>query len=286
MSAEHFFAPTIARRHRSHAGAESQQLMEAIRQQQQLQMQQLQQQQTQQPQGARQTAGIERQSQQQQLNMRGFDKIETLLGGEDLWKNWSWKIKTAVSRPRRVESENAEEILKDDASVDANTENASRPAKKCTVCWCERHSGRTERLGIPGRVLDVRSNRTQVGRVSMESRLRRGGRLTTAEEMEDNLSQRRMEKSEGVESLGMRWNSRKLKKAPAARGADQSTGHMKINAINYVKFVKDDATGSMKFVKIDVMDSLKFVKIVRTGSSRLRSERRANVWRRQMGRGL
>ena len=69
---------------------ESRQLMEAIRhhqvqmqqlQQQQAQMQQ--QQQAQQPQVALQTAGIERQSQQQHLNMRGFDDIETISGGED-----------------------------------------------------------------------------------------------------------------------------------------------------------------------------------------------------------
>ena len=101
------------------------QIMEAILQ---LQMQQ----QTQQPQGAPQTAGIERQSQQQQLNMRGFDHIETLSGGEDQWQNW-WKIKTAVSGMNGDLTEmlnaaetggarNAEEIIKDDKFVDVNRE--------------------------------------------------------------------------------------------------------------------------------------------------------------------
>ena len=45
--------------------------MEAVLQQQVLQ-------QSQEPQSALQTVGIERQSKQQQLNMRGFDNIETL----------------------------------------------------------------------------------------------------------------------------------------------------------------------------------------------------------------
>ena len=53
----------------------------------------------QQPQGALQTAtaGIERQSQQQKLNVMGFDNIETFSGGEDQWQTWSWKVKAAVS---------------------------------------------------------------------------------------------------------------------------------------------------------------------------------------------
>ena len=45
--------------------------------------------------------------------------------------------------------------------------------------------------------------------------------MPTVEEVEDNMSQRRMEKSEECGSLGMEWNSRKRKrrkKAPAARG--------------------------------------------------------------------
>ena len=90
--------------------------------------------------------------------------------------------------------------------------------------------------------------------------------MTTVEEVE---------KSEECGSLGIWWNSRKRKQAPAARGgdpstgqmqifltvrkekasavwsADPSTGNMKINAMNCVKFVKDDATGSVKFVKVD-----------------------------------
>ena len=64
-------------------------------------------------------------------------------------------------------------------------------------------------------------------------------------------------------------------KALAARGADPRTGHMKINAMNHVKFVKDDATGSVKYVKVDA-----------TGSSRVRNEKRANVWRRQVRRRM
>ena len=85
------------------------------------------------PQGAPQTTGIERQSQQQQLNMRGFENIETLAGGEDEWQIWSWKLKTAVSGMSGGLAEllnaaetggvrNAEEILQDDEFVDANRE--------------------------------------------------------------------------------------------------------------------------------------------------------------------
>ena len=43
---------------------------------------------------ALQTAGIETQTQQEQLR---FDSFDTLSGGEDQWQNWSWKIKTTVS---------------------------------------------------------------------------------------------------------------------------------------------------------------------------------------------
>ena len=62
--------------------------------------------------------------------------------------------------------------------------------------------------------------------------------MPAAEEVEDNLGQRRMEKSEEFETLGMWWNSRKGKKAPAARDADLSTGTTKVNAMNHVKFVR------------------------------------------------
>ena len=60
---------------------------------------QMQQQQAQKPQGAppTATAGMEKQFQHQQLNMRGFDNIAALSGGEDRWQNWLWNIKTAVS---------------------------------------------------------------------------------------------------------------------------------------------------------------------------------------------
>ena len=50
---------------------------------------------TQQQQGAHQTAGSERQS--RLLDLKGFDNIETLSGGEEQWQNWSWKIKTIIS---------------------------------------------------------------------------------------------------------------------------------------------------------------------------------------------
>ena len=57
---------------------------------------------------------------------------------------------------------------------------------------------------------------------------------------------------------------------------------MKINAMNFVKFVKDHATGSVNFVKVSVMDSEKsedrddgFVQSPRRKS--------VKVWRRKMG---
>ena len=125
-------------------------------------------------------------------------------------------------------------------------------------------------------------HRQSVGGESLASRRK----MPTADEVEDTLNQRRMEKSEQCGSVSMWSNGRKRKKALAAWGAGPSAGHMKIYAMNYVKFVEDDATGSVKFVKIDVMGSVKFVKIVMTGSSRVRSERRANVWRRAMERPM
>ena len=108
--------------------------------------------------------------------------------------------------------------------------------------------------------------------------------MPTAEKVEENLSQWRMETSSDCGSLGMWRNLRKSKKALAARGAEPSTGQKKINAINCVKFVKDHVSGSVEFMKTDVMCSVKCVRIVMTGSSRFRSERRANVQRRQMRR--
>ena len=104
---------------------EQQQLLEAIRQRQ-AQVQQQEQAQLSQD-APSPTAGTEKQL-QQQLNMRGFDNIETLSGGEDKWQNWSWKIKTAVPGIHRELAEildaaeadgarNLEEILKEDAFV-------------------------------------------------------------------------------------------------------------------------------------------------------------------------
>ena len=86
-----------------HEAMEATQLLRVMlqgvdQQEAQAQMQQ-QQQQAQKPQGAppTATAGMEKQFQHQQLNMRGFDNIEALSGGEDRWQNWLWNIKTAVS---------------------------------------------------------------------------------------------------------------------------------------------------------------------------------------------
>ena len=102
-------------------------------------------------------------------------------------------------RPRRVESENAEEILKDDASVDASTENASRPAKKCTVCWCERHSGELKGWGFQG------GCRTcgRIGRKSAECRWR----VACVEEEDDDCRRDggQLESEEDGEVGGV-WN--------------------------------------------------------------------------------
>ena len=107
--------------------------------------------------------------------------------------------------------------------------------------------GRVEKLRIPKTTLDVRSNRTQVGRASTENRWGRGRRFRLPKKWRT-----RMEQSQDWRSLGM-W--RKRKKAPPARGADPSIGRMKIltvslvcrskcrlNAKNHVNFVKDDTT--------------------------------------------
>ena len=51
------------------------------------------------------------------------------------------------------------------------------------------------------------------------------------------------ESEEGCGSLGMWWNSRKRNKAPATRGADPCTGHLKIKLMSHVKIVKISATG-------------------------------------------
>ena len=50
-------------------------------------------------------------------------------------------------------------------------ENGERHKKEGKIQ--RRTFGKTERLGIPGAALDARQDRTQVGRMSMESRLRR-----------------------------------------------------------------------------------------------------------------
>ena len=93
------------------------------------------------------TAGMEKHFRHQQLNIRVFDNIEPLSGGEDYqWQHWSRKIKTAVSRMSGEVAEildaaeadgvrNLEEISKEDAFVGARHEDASRREESCTVCW-------------------------------------------------------------------------------------------------------------------------------------------------------
>ena len=86
------------------------------------------------------TAEMEKQFQHQQLKMRSLDDIETLSEGEDQWQSRRWTVKTAVSGTDgelAAEADgvrNLEEILKEDAFVDANKENASRRADSCTMC--------------------------------------------------------------------------------------------------------------------------------------------------------
>ena len=120
-----------------------------------------------------------------------------------------------------------------------------------------------------GRAVEWDTSRPSVDGVSLVSRRK----MPTAEDVEDNMSQRRMEKSEECGSLGMWWNSRR-KKALAACVADPSTRHMNINAMNHVKIVQEDATGSVTVVKIDMIGSVKFVKIVFLQSSKRKTCKR------------
>ena len=83
--------------------------------------------------------------QPQQLNLRGFDNIETFSGGEEQWQNWWWEIKTAVSgmNGELVEMlsaaethgiENTEEILGEEQFVDANPERCTYASREtCNV---------------------------------------------------------------------------------------------------------------------------------------------------------
>ena len=86
-------------------------------------------------------AGTERQSQQEQLNVRGFDNIETFSGGQDQWQILSWKIKTAVPEMYGVLAEplnaaetggerDVGEILKDDEPVDAHREECIKASRE------------------------------------------------------------------------------------------------------------------------------------------------------------
>ena len=88
---------------------------------QQMQHQDQQAHQAQPQQGAPRNVGNERQS--QQLNLRGFDNIETFSGGEGKGQNWSWKIQTAVSG---VNGELVEMLNATDTSRMENTEAVLR----------------------------------------------------------------------------------------------------------------------------------------------------------------
>ena len=72
--------------------------------------------------------------------------------------------------------------------------------------------------GSAARAVQSGTSRQSADGESLASR----GKMPTAEEVEDNLSQRRMEKSEECESLRMWWNSKNRKKALAALGTDPS----------------------------------------------------------------
>ena len=90
-------------------------------------------------QGASLNGGNERQS--QQLILKGFDNIETFSGGEEQWQNWSWKIKTAISRMngelaemlKAAEAdgiESSEEVLREAKFVDANRERCVKAGEE------------------------------------------------------------------------------------------------------------------------------------------------------------
>ena len=98
--------------------------------------------------------------------------------------------------------------------------------------------GRIEKLEMTTKVLHVRSNRTQVGRVSTGSGWRRGGRCRLPKKWRTTWVRGGWRSRRSFETLEMWWNSRKGKKAPAARDADLSTGTTKVNAMNHVKFVR------------------------------------------------
>ena len=125
--------------------------------------------------------------------------------------------------------------------------------------------GRNPQANLEDTREDLRENRTAVDTVDRVGRavesdthrqshdgeslvLRR--KMPTDEDVEDNLSQRRMEKLEGRGLLGMWWNSRKRKRALAARGSDTSTGQMKILTMRREKaptaWSADPSTGHMK----------------------------------------
>ena len=103
--------------------------------------------------------------------------------------------------------------------------------------------------------------------------------MPTAEEVEDNLGRRRTEKLEECGSLGMWWNSTWRKKAPAARSAHPSAGHMEFLGISCSecrsKYCADEDHSDQlrRKNREDRRDALgiKVVKIVMTGSSRVRT---------------
>ena len=119
------------------------QLMELMQQMQQqmrqMQHQELQVHEAQTQQGAPPSGGNGRQS--QQLITTGFDNIETFSDSEEQWQNWSWKIKTAVSRMNEEFAEmlstaegdgieSIEEVLREPNFVDANREKCVKAGKE------------------------------------------------------------------------------------------------------------------------------------------------------------
>ena len=84
---------------------------------------------------------VRNERQSQQLIRKGFDTIEVFSGGEKLWQNWSWKIKTAVSgmneefaemltTAETEGTESIEEVLKEAIFVDANRERCVKASKE------------------------------------------------------------------------------------------------------------------------------------------------------------
>ena len=112
-------------------------------------------------------------------------------------------------------------------------------------------SGAQKKLGIPRTLLDVRSNRTQVGHKSAECRWRVAGIEEEGADCQREVA--------GCGSLVV-----------ALEEEEEGTGRWECRS----KYWAINAMNQVTFVKIDVMGSVKFVKIVVTGSSRVRTGER------------